>query len=64
MADVINIIRQGLLDEVWNELAEVNTDDCSREEATEAIDRTCALLHEADPTRFPWETEDSEGEEL
>ena len=45
-----------LFDRIWNRLTgDLDTDDCSRKEATEAIDDVCLMLHESDPTRFPWD---------
>lgn len=60
----INIIPKGLLDRIWNRLAvEVDTDSCSQQEATAAIDDVCLMLHEADPNRFPWEEGEGDGED-
>lgn len=58
----INIIPPDeLFDRIWNRLTEnLDTDDCSRQEATDAIDDVCQMLNESDPIRFPWDEEEGE----
>lgn len=52
-----------LLDRIWNRLAEVDTENCSRDEATEAIDNVCGYLNEVDAERFPIAANDEEDDE-